>query len=742
MPCVNPCRAPSYSPLLISCLVLSSIQDGEREHDPLVKQRIPGLRRGYSNVPSGGGEHSFDPVLNEDCERQACTSACNGDRRTTVTNQKNKSKKRILSSSARFFSSKRGGFNISSNNNNSQRVLSSSTRFFGSRRGGLNSNDNQNLSPISEDHQQAAETEGLLDNYSQRMRTSLYTTTSSSSSSYSSAGSRRSETVNDSVSFNASASASYDDDRTDVGSLSGSFPVGLSKVHQHPVRPKNRLLQQVRNKSQKFGAAAGRIMERSWSKLKHDEDDMDEMIVYDDDDLLPIFEKMSRTMSEETLETTNTKGAAGASSTPLSSVRSEKQCITVTPPPSSSASSSSPQQVVATPPSPSVQPWQAAIALPLPSVQQPPSTSTKQKEDNVVVKNPPPIRRLVIQRSSGNVEEQFYNDIISTRPRYSNNLERSLARRVLDNMLSSRSSHCNESLSTIPSDLKSRDSESSTIHDESILAKYQNETVVTGVESSSATPIVINVDAASAPIPRAPERKCLVLMMDPELKIFEIVQLAYQPDTSTVGDILKRLQYEATDPRLGNLTYTGLAHQGRNIVTPSVPLELLLEADRHAQEESLRAQAADATTTPSIPDAQSQLLPTTSLLLPVPELFTALEVEIMSRHILKSPKVGLMLELLLGTPTNTSVDGSSKEDDKLSASASPTASLARLVADDESHDSSIKVPSQEFKTVPSPTGITQGCEHVKASLSPTPISTNSRRRITNTNSWYPSTVEF
>lgn len=72
--------------------------------------------------------------------------------------------------------------------------------------------------------------------------------------------------------------------------------------------------------------------------------------------------------------------------------------------------------------------------------------------------------------------------------------------------------------------------------------------------------------------------KCLVLLMHPSHKIFEIVQVPYAVEGTTIGDFLAKLPTLATDRRLTRLHYTGLSYQGMPISAPMVPLEIILDA--------------------------------------------------------------------------------------------------------------------------------------------------------------------
>ena len=137
----------------------------------------------------------------------------------------------------------------------------------------------------------------------------------------------------------------------------------------------------------------------------------------------------------------------------------------------------------------------------------------------------------------------------------------------------------------------------------------------------------------------SPEQICLVLLMDPKKKIFEIIQVPFYTDTTTVSALLEQLPGKATDERLAKLSYTGLAYQGAKLHQNSlVLLSVVIEKmNEFATEESERLKSLLKQVRP--PQAQ--------LLLPVPDDCSADEVEHIARILMKSPKVQQLIELHL-----------------------------------------------------------------------------------------------
>lgn len=71
--------------------------------------------------------------------------------------------------------------------------------------------------------------------------------------------------------------------------------------------------------------------------------------------------------------------------------------------------------------------------------------------------------------------------------------------------------------------------------------------------------------------------KCLILMMDPSKKIFEIVQVPYIQETTTIEEILARLPLVATDRRLARVNFKGFSCNGILFSDSMVPIQRVLE---------------------------------------------------------------------------------------------------------------------------------------------------------------------
>ena len=52
--------------------------------------------------------------------------------------------------------------------------------------------------------------------------------------------------------------------------------------------------------------------------------------------------------------------------------------------------------------------------------------------------------------------------------------------------------------------------------------------------------------------------KIFLLLLNPQAKIFELIQVIYAPSVTTIGDVLSMIPGNATEPALGSLSYVGL----------------------------------------------------------------------------------------------------------------------------------------------------------------------------------------
>lgn len=134
------------------------------------------------------------------------------------------------------------------------------------------------------------------------------------------------------------------------------------------------------------------------------------------------------------------------------------------------------------------------------------------------------------------------------------------------------------------------------------------------------------------PVMQSGSRKCLILLMSPKKKLFEIVPVPYEPMKTTVGDMMGMIKELATDHRLAKQEYTGLAYQGMHISASTVPIDVLR-------------------------DAAAKRKP----LLAVPIKYSAGQVELLGKSLLESSSVSRLLEDQL---TRLDVAAAGKNDPK------------------------------------------------------------------------------
>lgn len=116
--------------------------------------------------------------------------------------------------------------------------------------------------------------------------------------------------------------------------------------------------------------------------------------------------------------------------------------------------------------------------------------------------------------------------------------------------------------------------------------------------------------------------KIFLLLLQPKSKIFELIQLIYSPNDTTVGDILKMIPDNATEQALGSQDYIGLCR-------PKTQEELL-------DQELLASEAR--------PGVESALITLGEILVAIPQGFTGPDVAALSKQILANPKIVKLLK--------------------------------------------------------------------------------------------------
>lgn len=121
--------------------------------------------------------------------------------------------------------------------------------------------------------------------------------------------------------------------------------------------------------------------------------------------------------------------------------------------------------------------------------------------------------------------------------------------------------------------------------------------------------------------------KIFLLLLQPKSKIFELIQLIYSPNDTTLGDILKMIPANATEQTLGTQEYLGLCR-------PKGEEELL---DKHLL-------ASQPTLAGASGDTNSANITLGEILVAIPQGYTGPDVAALSKQILDNPKIVKLLK--------------------------------------------------------------------------------------------------
>lgn len=116
--------------------------------------------------------------------------------------------------------------------------------------------------------------------------------------------------------------------------------------------------------------------------------------------------------------------------------------------------------------------------------------------------------------------------------------------------------------------------------------------------------------------------KIFLLLLQPAKKTFELIQLVYSPNDTTVGDIIAMIPANATEPALGTQTYTGLCR-------PKLQQEIW---DHELMASESR---------PGVVSAQITL---GEILVAIPEGYSGADVSVLAKQILSNPKIVKLLK--------------------------------------------------------------------------------------------------
>jgi len=118
--------------------------------------------------------------------------------------------------------------------------------------------------------------------------------------------------------------------------------------------------------------------------------------------------------------------------------------------------------------------------------------------------------------------------------------------------------------------------------------------------------------------------KIFLLLLQPKLKTFELIQLIYSPNDTTIGDIIAMIPENATEPALGSQTYTGLCR-------PKTEEEIV--------DHELLASEPRANT-----GVDSAKITLGEILVAVPDGYNGADVAVLAKQILSNPKIVKLLK--------------------------------------------------------------------------------------------------
>lgn len=119
--------------------------------------------------------------------------------------------------------------------------------------------------------------------------------------------------------------------------------------------------------------------------------------------------------------------------------------------------------------------------------------------------------------------------------------------------------------------------------------------------------------------------KIFLLLLQPKLKTFELIQLIYSPNDTTIGDIIAMIPENATESALGSQTYTGLCR-------PKTEEEIV-------DHELLASEPLRANT--SVASAKITL---GEILVAIPVEYNGADVAVLAKQILSNPKIVKLLK--------------------------------------------------------------------------------------------------
>jgi hypothetical protein len=166
-------------------------------------------------------------------------------------------------------------------------------------------------------------------------------------------------------------------------------------------------------------------------------------------------------------------------------------------------------------------------------------------------------------------------------------------------------------------------SRSSTLHRSAGSSSKRNKSTTNGdTSSSSKSKLLSNSSSLRKHDPNS--YKIFILLLQPKLKTFELIQLIYSPNDTTIGNIIEMIPENATEPALGSQQYTGLCR-------PKTQEEIV-------DHELLASEPRSNT------GVESAKITLGEILVAIPDGYSGTDVAVLAKQILSNPKIVKLLK--------------------------------------------------------------------------------------------------
>ncbi|OEU22550.1 hypothetical protein FRACYDRAFT_232708 [Fragilariopsis cylindrus CCMP1102] len=170
---------------------------------------------------------------------------------------------------------------------------------------------------------------------------------------------------------------------------------------------------------------------------------------------------------------------------------------------------------------------------------------------------------------------------------------------------------------------QSSGSRSSNLHRSTRSSSKRDKSTTNGdTSSSSKSKLLSNNSSLRKHDPNS--YKIFLLLLQPKLKTFELIQLIYSPNDTTIGNIIEMIPENATEPALGSQHYTGLCR-------PKTQEEIV-------DHELLASEPRSNT------GVESAKITLGEILVAIPDGYNGTDVAVLAKQILSNPKIVKLLK--------------------------------------------------------------------------------------------------